>query len=241
MTKRKLSVLSPSASRLGDGRPTLEILRKRLGGPRQEGGPPRLLEGGIATYQGGLVLVLHEDPEADRVDLWLGEGRAVRAKGSELSPPTTTAPPALARVVASYERDRALRDELLQEVLMAIVQALPRLTDAAKLKSFVFRIAHNRSVSHITRRMRERAHEETGTDADLPTPSHEHALIQAERSERLLEAIRQLSLPYRQVMTLILEDMSYEEIADTLGITIENVGVRVNRAKKHLKERLHHD
>ena len=149
--------------------------------------------------------------------------------------------PALARVVATYERDHALRDELLQEVLMAIFLALPRLTQPEKLKPFVFRIAHNRSLSHITRRIRERAHEETGIDADLPTPSHEQALIKAERGERLLEAIRQLALPYRQVMTLILEDMSYEEIAETLGITVDNVGVRVNRAKKKLQERLHHD
>jgi RNA polymerase sigma factor (sigma-70 family) len=88
---------------------------------------------------------------------------------------------------------------------------------------------------------REREHEEKGNDVDLPTPSHEQSVIQAERSERLLEAIRQLALPYRQVMTLILEDMSYEEIAETLGITVDNVGVRVNRAKKQLRERLHHD
>jgi RNA polymerase sigma-70 factor (ECF subfamily) len=149
--------------------------------------------------------------------------------------------PALARVVATYERDRALRDELLQEVLMAVFLALPRLTEPGKLKPFVFRIAHNRSLSHITRRIRERTHEETGIDADLPTPSQEQALIRAESGERLLEAIRQLSLPYAQVMTLLLEDMSYEEIAETLGITVDNVGVRVNRAKKQLKERLHHD
>ncbi len=149
--------------------------------------------------------------------------------------------PALARVVATYERDRALRDELLQEVLMAVFLALPRLTQPEKLRPFVFRIAHNRSLSHITRRIRERAHEETGIDANLPTPSQEHALIRAEGGERLLEAIRQLALPYAQVMTLVLEDMSYEEIAETLGITVDNVGVRVNRAKKQLKERLHHD
>lgn len=149
--------------------------------------------------------------------------------------------PALARVVATYERDRALRDELLQEVLLAIVISLPRLTQPGKLAPFVFRIAHNRSVSHIARRVRERAHEENRDAEDLPTPSHEHTLIQAERGERLLEAIRELALPYRQVMTLILEDMSYEDIAETLGITIENVGVRVNRAKKQLKQRLQHE
>ena len=60
-------------------------------------------------------------------------------------------------------------------------------------------------------------------------------------SERLLEAVRRLSLPYRQVMTLILEDMTYEEIAETLGITVTNVGVRVNRAKQQLKVMLGHE
>ncbi len=149
--------------------------------------------------------------------------------------------PALARVVASYERDHALRAELLQEVLMAIVTSLPRLTEPEKLKAFVFRIAHNRSVSHVARRMRERAHEAAWQGSEESTVGQDQALIQTERSERLLEAVRKLALPYRQVMTLLLEDMNYEEIADTLGITVANVGIRVNRAKKQLREILNHD
>lgn len=143
--------------------------------------------------------------------------------------------PALARVVASYERDRALQDELLQEVLMAIVASLHRLTHEDKLKPFVFRIAHNRCLSHVARRMREREHEETLDDLAAEGVSHEQVLIEQERSGRLLNAVRQLTLPYRQVMTLILEDMSYDEIAETLGITVSNVGIRVNRAKQQLK------
>jgi RNA polymerase sigma factor (sigma-70 family) len=149
--------------------------------------------------------------------------------------------PALARVVASYERDHALREELLQEVLMAVLLSLPRLTQPEKLKPFVFRIAHNRSVSHIARRMRERAYEDASAQWEPAAPSQEQQAIQAEHGERLLEAIRQLALPYRQVMTLLLEDMSYEDIADTLGISVNNVGVRVNRAKKQLREILQHD
>ena len=149
--------------------------------------------------------------------------------------------PALARVVASYERDRALREELLQEVLMAILVSLPRLTHAGKLKPFIFRIAHNRCLSHVTRRMRERAHQESEELIEPPAPSQEQTLIQSEHGERLLESIRQLALPYRQVMTLLLEDMSYDDIAETLGISVTNVGVRVNRAKKQLKEILQHE
>src|SRR5688572_13573281 len=149
--------------------------------------------------------------------------------------------PALARVVASYERDRALQEELLQEVLMAILSSLPRLAHVEKLKPFVFRIAHNRCLSHVAKRMRERAHQETLDDLAAEAASQEQALIEQERGQRLLEAVRRLMLPYRQVMTLILEAMSYDEIADTLGIRVANVGIRVNRAKQQRKELLGHE
>jgi RNA polymerase sigma factor (sigma-70 family) len=142
--------------------------------------------------------------------------------------------PALARIVASYERDRSIRDDLLQEVLIAVVSALPRLAEAAKLKPFVFRIAHNRCLSHVVKQMRERSRHEPLDDLPLDEPGHEQVLMEAERGQRLLEAVRRLTLPYRQVMTLILEDMSYDDIAETLGISVANVGIRVNRAKQQL-------
>jgi RNA polymerase sigma factor (sigma-70 family) len=149
--------------------------------------------------------------------------------------------PALARLAASYERDRALREELLQEIFMALVSALPRLQDPAKLKTFVFRVAHNRAVRHIQYRVRE---PRGGIEADevaADAPSHEQAMIARERSEKLLEAVRDLSLPYRQVITLLLEDFTYPEIAESLGISEANVGIRINRAKQQLKEALRHD
>ena len=62
--------------------------------------------------------------------------------------------------------------------------------------------------------------------------------MESERSRRLVEAVRALSLPYRQVITLLLEDLSYEEIAEALGLTVNNVGVRINRAKAQLKAML---
>ena len=149
--------------------------------------------------------------------------------------------PALARVVASYERDRALREELLQEIFIAIVSALPRLQDPAKLKPFVFRIAHNRAVRHIQQRVREPKTGAEPGEIAAEDPGHEQAMIASERSEKLLEAIRDLTLPHRQVITLLLEDLTYAEIADALGISEANVGIRINRAKQQLKEALRHD
>ena len=149
--------------------------------------------------------------------------------------------PALARIASSYERDPALRDELLQEILLAIVSSLPRLKEADKLKPFLFRIAHNRCLTHVAQRMREPASTDLLDDLAADSAGHEQALIERERGQRLLEAVRRLALPYRQVMTLFLEDMTYEEIAEALAISVANVGIRVNRAKQQLKVLLHHE
>lgn len=145
--------------------------------------------------------------------------------------------PGLARVAASYEADRALAEDLTQDILLAIHRALPNLRDAEALAPFLFRIAHNRGVTHVMRQVSDRQHR-----TDLPAPDEvttpEQQLLDGERARRLTAAVRRLPLPYRQVMTLLLEDLSHAEIADALGLTRTNVGVRINRAKAMLKELL---
>lgn len=149
--------------------------------------------------------------------------------------------PALARVVASYERDRTLRDDLLQEVFVAVMTALPRLAQPNKLKPFVFRIAHNRCLTHVAKQMRERKSQQPLEDLASEELTQEQSLMDAERSGQLLAAVRRLALPYRQVVTLLLEDLSYDDIAEVLGISVANVGIRVNRAKQQLKVMLNHE
>lgn len=140
----------------------------------------------------------------------------------------------LARVAAAYEADPALQEDLLQEILFAIHRALPSLEKSGSLAPFVFRIAHNRASTHVTRQVAARRGphaSEIGEEQSTP----EQLLLACERSRRLIAAIRRLPLPYRQVMTLVLEDLSYAEIAEALGLSLSNVGVRVNRAKAQLK------
>jgi RNA polymerase sigma factor (sigma-70 family) len=148
--------------------------------------------------------------------------------------------PALARIAASYERNAALREELLQEIRMAVFSALPRLRDAAKRKTFVLRIAHNCCVDHVVKHAAIPITEDIPEDFRSDDSTPEDQLLEQENSHLLVEAVRRLELPYRQVMTLLLEDLSYVEIADTLGISLVNVGVRVNRAKAQLKEFMTH-
>ena len=146
--------------------------------------------------------------------------------------------PALARIAGAYERDRGLRDDLVQEIAAAVWKALPSLSDPAKLRPFVFRIAHNRAVSHVARQAARPRSAELSDEIPDGRADPETRLVESERSKRLVEAVRRLSLPYRQVITLLLEDLTYEEIAEALGLTVNNVGVRINRAKAQLKAML---
>ena len=157
---------------------------------------------------------------------------------------------AILRIAASYEADRSLREDLFQEMLLAVYRALPSLQDPERIRAYVFRIAHNRGVSHVVKQARRRKRELAVVDFDVHSHGSlnnqveitdercagpEQRLDATDRSRRLFSAIRQLKLPYRQIMTLVLEDLSYEEIADALGISVSNVGVRINRAKARLK------
>jgi RNA polymerase sigma-70 factor (ECF subfamily) len=142
----------------------------------------------------------------------------------------------LARVAASYEADPHLQEDVLQEILLAIHSALPSLRDEASLGPFVFRIAHNRGVTHVIRQRTARRSALLHPSDESATPEQE--VLAAERSNRLMAAVRRLALPYRQVITLALEELSYAEIAEALDISVSNVGVRVNRAKAQLRELL---
>ena len=56
--------------------------------------------------------------------------------------------PALRRVAATYEADPARREDLFQEICLALWQALPRFREEASERTFAFRIAHNRGLTH---------------------------------------------------------------------------------------------
>jgi RNA polymerase sigma-70 factor (ECF subfamily) len=149
--------------------------------------------------------------------------------------------PALSRLASSYEAVSGKREELLQEIALAIWQALPNFRGECSERTFIYRIGHNRGISHAWKR--QPIHKsldelpETHEPID-PRPHPEEHAAQTDQRARLLSAIQSLPVAHRQMITLMLEDLSHAEIAEVLGITENNVGVRLNRARKALKEAL---
>jgi RNA polymerase sigma-70 factor, ECF subfamily len=145
--------------------------------------------------------------------------------------------PKILKICRAYAWNFSDRDDLYQEILFQIWRALPGLKQNGYAGTWLYRVALNTSISfvrrHAARKGRATPHE----------PSHlarriESAQAPAEgdnvRLSRLYEAIAQLNEAEKALVVLFLEDLSYEEMADALGLSANHVGVALHRAKKKL-------
>lgn len=150
----------------------------------------------------------------------------------------------LRHIITGFEAKPAIQDELFQEVALNIWRALPKFRHDASVKTFVARIAHNVLATHVAKAVRTVKADQDLTNVDQDTeqennePTPFQSLDKEQRQKKLAKAIRQLKLEHQQVITLALEGMSYQEIADVLSITTNLVGVRLKRSKAALSQLL---
>lgn len=146
--------------------------------------------------------------------------------------------PLISRIAMSYEADPALREDLVQQILLAVWQALPSYRADASLKTFIARIAQNRAISFVAKQVRQGPTAEMPELVESDQPDPEQSAIEASERKTLLEATRRLPLPQREVIILVLEGFSYAEIADMLSIAPNALALRLSRAKASLKKML---
>ncbi len=146
----------------------------------------------------------------------------------------TDHPGILHKVVRSYADRAADREDLLQEIQLALWHAIPGFHSGSKASTYIYRIALNRAISWVRKESAtRRRHEQLAADVPVETTAREDprlALIYAE--------IRQLNKAERALILLHLDGFNYEEIAATLGITTTNVGARLTRIRQKLAANL---
>ena len=143
------------------------------------------------------------------------------------------------RLARGYEADPELRRDLVQEIHAALWRSFAVFEGQCAEKSWVHRIAHNVSVSHImasrrTRRMPLVGLDEIGELAGDDDP--EQSTGERSLSQRLLATIHRLAPADRQVMLLYLEDLTAAEIGEVTGLSAAAVAVRIHRLKALLAE-----
>jgi RNA polymerase sigma factor (sigma-70 family) len=138
------------------------------------------------------------------------------------------------RIATVYERHPDRVDDLVQDVWIAVWQALPRLKNHATLKSYIARITQNICVTHVRRALVRQTQPLSDTMPD-PAPPLEEATGHAMRLACLIEAVRNLPDNLKAVASLYLEDMPVKDIALALGISESNASVRLHRAKSAIR------
>ena len=140
----------------------------------------------------------------------------------------------VARTFAPSDADR---DDLVQEILLQLWRSLPRFEGKSKESTWIYRVAlHTALAWQRSEHKRHATHTPWPTLEELPAPDDPAARERAELVARLYAAIRQLPKVDAALVLLYLDDLSYREMAEVLGISETNVGVKLNRARKSLAE-----
>ncbi|RED93870.1 RNA polymerase sigma factor [Marinoscillum furvescens] len=136
------------------------------------------------------------------------------------------------KIVYLYCDDPIDREDLTQEIQLQAWRAVDKFKGASKFSTWLYRVALNTALTY--RRKLKPPLSSLEAQKNLrytPTES-------SDRAELLMRAIRQLSDINKTIITLHLEDFDNGEIAEILGMTPNNVGVKLHRIKQQLSKKL---
>jgi RNA polymerase sigma-70 factor (ECF subfamily) len=142
---------------------------------------------------------------------------------------------ALIHKVCRMYRDTAEdREDLFQEITYQLWKAYPHFQGKSKISTWMYRIGLNTAMATFRKPKVDLSFTEAVPENTMSSETDaDHA-----REEILFAAIRRLDEDERAIIALYLEEMSYAEIADITGLSENNIGVRLNRIRKKIKELL---
>ena len=146
---------------------------------------------------------------------------------------------AVVRVARAYTPTAEDCQNLVQEILLQVWRSLPGFHGRASVSTWIYRVALNTALGWHRKETRRRAHHHPVIKVeDLSAQGLDSArqMVERETVERLYAAIHQLPKTDAALVLLYLEDLTYRQMAEVLGISESHVGVKLNRAKKTLGE-----
>lgn len=141
----------------------------------------------------------------------------------------------LYKVANSYCRDVDDRKDLIQEITIHLWKSFERYDDHFKLSTWLYRIALNVAISFY-RKEKPRKNNVTSLSETMIEIADEGQTNETEDNINLLQQfISELKELDKALMLLYLDDKSYKEMADILGISETNVSTKISRIKEKLK------
>jgi len=142
------------------------------------------------------------------------------------------------KFILASVRDESVADDLVQDTFIRIQENLDSVKDPSKVSSWIFKIAYNLCQDHFRSRKKSSSHEEIhdGLVNLQETPLHKK-VEQGEMSQCVQDKVNLLPESLRSVLIFAdVMELRHQEIANILGLSVENVKVRVHRARKKFKK-----
>ena len=137
------------------------------------------------------------------------------------------------KVCNLYMDRHSEREDLFQEITLQAWKAYGSFRGDAKFSTWLYRVALNTAITFFRKEKKQPAIYSTDT---VPDQGYDNYDPIEEQVTALYAAIGELSKIDKAIVMLYLEDYSYIEIGDMMGITANNVAVKMNRIKAKLKE-----
>lgn len=128
-------------------------------------------------------------------------------------------------------------EDVLQEVWLTVVRKVNSLQNPSSFRTWIYRIAHNKSMTRLRKQTPEVPLDEVKELVD--EGEEDNSIYQQYDAEAIRSGLDRLSPNHRDVLTLrFMEDLSYEEIAEIIACSVGTVRSRLHYAKKILESEL---
>jgi RNA polymerase sigma-70 factor (ECF subfamily) len=138
----------------------------------------------------------------------------------------------LFKIIRAYAFTEADQDDLFQEITIQVWHSIPSFRQESSVATWLYRISLNTAIKWTKK---ERKHSEAKESLDnVQHILQDNKTPVDERLIWLYNEIAKLDEIDRSIALLLLEGFSYKEMAAIAGISESNIGVKINRIKKHL-------
>lgn len=134
-----------------------------------------------------------------------------------------------------YFKSKADKDDNFQEVVYQLWRSFQSLQNKEKPASWIYAVAINTSISKVRKDSRIEFRD-CVPEVEIVDPYEQQE--QNENYQRLLTVLYKLNEIDKSIMLLYMEDCSYEEIAEIVGMSPSNIGVKIHRLKSQIQDQL---
>jgi len=143
------------------------------------------------------------------------------------------------RMCRFYGRDASLQEDVYQEICCQAWRSYQAFRGDAQASTWIYRVAVNTALSYVRKVSKRKTERLQHNHMNISEQAKaDENLEKNEQFTALYKAIATLKKLDQTLILLYLEELEYKEISEVTGLTISNVGVRLNRIKKKLATKI---